>query len=69
MITTTDKVHLECDFVDGSIVSGIREQIFSCKLNAPTGYKTIKEPNIIFKKKINKTRFDKIQFVPEDSNQ
>ena len=48
MITTTDKVHLECDFVDGSIVSGIREQIFSCKLSAPTGYKTIKEPNIIF---------------------
>ena len=28
MITTNDKVHLECDCVDGSIVNGIREQIF-----------------------------------------
>ena len=27
MITTTDKVHLKCDCVDGSIVNGIREQI------------------------------------------
>ena len=26
MITTTDKVHLKCDCVDGSIVNGIREQ-------------------------------------------
>ena len=26
-ITTTDKVHLKCDCVDGSIVNGIREQI------------------------------------------
>ena len=24
MITTTDKVHLKCDCVDGSIVNGIR---------------------------------------------
>ena len=27
MITTTDKVHLKCDCVDGSIGNGIREQI------------------------------------------
>ena len=27
MITTTDKVHLKCDCVDGSIVNGIRQQI------------------------------------------
>ena len=48
MITTTDKVHLKCDCVDGSIVNGIREQIlFSFNLSAPPGYKIIKEPNII----------------------
>ena len=48
MITTTDKVHLKCDCVDGSIVNGIREQIlFSFKLSSPPGYKFIKEPNII----------------------
>ena len=54
MITTTDKVHLKCDCVDGSIVNGTREQIlFSFKLSAPPGYKIIKEPNIILYKKIN----------------
>ena len=51
MITTTDKVHLKCDCVDGSIVNGIREQIlFSFNLSAPPGYK-IEEPNIILYKK------------------
>ena len=70
MITTTDKVHLKCDCVDGSIVNGIREQIlFSFNLSAPPGYKIIKEPNIILYKKINKTRLDSIQFFLEDNNQ
>ena len=42
MITATDKVHLKCDCVDGSIVNGIREQIlFSFNLSAPLGYKII----------------------------
>ena len=49
MITTTDKVHLKCDCVDGSIVNGIREQILFCfNLSAPPRYKIIKEPNNIF---------------------
>ena len=58
MITTTDKVHLKCDCVDGSIVNGIREQIlFSFNLSAPPGYKITKEPNIIlYKKTQNKVR-------------
>ena len=59
MITTTDKVHLKCDCVDGSIVNGIREQIlFSFNLSAPPGYKIIKEHNIILykKNKQNKVR-------------
>ena len=69
MITTTDKVHLKCDCVDGSIVNGIREQIlFSFNLSSPPGYKIIKEPNIILYKKINKTRLDSIQFFLEDNN-
>ena len=46
MITTTDKVHLKCDCVDGSIVNGIREQIlFSFNLSAPPGYKNIRTQN------------------------
>ena len=52
MITTTDKVHLKCDCVDGSIVNGIREQIlFSFNLSAPPGYKIIKDPNVILYEK------------------
>ena len=55
MITTTDKVHLKCDCVDGSIVNGIREQIlFSFNLSAPPGYKIIKEPNNFLYKKYTK---------------
>ena len=69
MITTTDKVHLKCDCVDGSIVNGIREQIlFSFNLRAPPGYKIIKEPTTVLYKLINKTRLDTIQFFLEDSN-
>ena len=69
MITTTDKVHLKCDCVDGSFVNGIREQIlFSFILSAPPGYKIIKESNSILYKKINKTRLDSIQFFLEDNN-
>ena len=67
-ITTTDKVSLKCDFVGGSIVSGIREQFFSFNLSAPPGYKIIKEPNTFLYKKINKTRLDSIQFLLEDNN-
>ena len=69
MITTTDKVHLKCDCVDGSIVNGIREQIlFSFNLSAPPGYKIIKEPTTVLYKLTNKTRLDTIQFFLEDSN-
>ena len=69
MITTTDKVHLKCDCVDGSIVNGIREQIlFSFNLSAPPGYKIINNPTTVLYKKMNKTRLDQIQFFLEDSN-
>ena len=69
MITTTDKVHLKCDCVDGPIVNGIWEQVlFSFNLSAPPGYKIIKEPSTVLYKKINKTRMDTIQFFLEDSN-
>ena len=56
MITTTEKVHLKFNCVDGSIVNGIREQcLFSFNLSAPPGYKIIKEPNIIlYKEKYTK---------------
>ena len=38
MITSTEKVHLKCDCVDSSIITGIREQIlFIFILSAPPG--------------------------------
>ena len=69
MITTTYKIHLKCDCVDGSIGNGIREQIlFSFNLSAPPGYKIKKEPTIVLHKKINKTRLDTFHYFLEDSN-
>ena len=55
MITTTGKVHPKCDCVHGSIVNGIREQIFfSFNLIAPPGYIILKEHiNILYKNKQN----------------
>ena len=49
VVTTTDKVHLKCDCVDGSSVNGKREQIlFSFNLTAYPEYKIIKEPTTVF---------------------
>ena len=52
-ITGVDKVHLNCDCVNGSIVNWIREPILnSFGFNSPPGHKTFKEPRIkLFKKK------------------
>ena len=37
---TANKIHLECDLIDGSVVNGIQEAIlFSFILNEPAGYK------------------------------
>ena len=63
MITTLDKINLNCDYVDGSIVNVIREQILiSFNFSAPPGYKIIEEPNTTLYKKINKTKLDCLQF-------
>ena len=69
MITSIDKVHLNCDCVDGSSVNGVREHVlFSLNLSVPPGYKIINAPTTVLYKKINKPRLDKIQFFIEDSN-
>ena len=69
LITTTGKVHLECKFVDDSIVNGIREQMLSSfNSSAPPGNKNIKEPRIILFKKKKKTSLDSIQVFLEVNN-
>ena len=64
LITSIDNVHLSCDCGDDPIVNGIREQIlFYFNPNAPPGYKIIKEPTAVLKKKtMNKTRRVNVQF-------
>ena len=51
-ITGSDKIHLKCDFIQGSIVNGIREPIlYSFALSSPPGHKIYKEPRVkLFKK-------------------
>ena len=52
-ITGIDKVHLNCDCIDGSIVDGVREPIlYSFALDQPPGHKIYKEPRLNFFKKI-----------------
>ena len=52
---STNKKHLKCDVIDGSVVSGIRQPItYSFVLYKPFGYKVFCEPETIHYKKINK---------------
>ena len=68
-ITGIDKVHLECDCIQGSIVNGIREPIlFSFALSSPPGHKIFKEPRIKLFKKINKSVLSHITFYLEDDD-
>ena len=50
-----DKIHLECDFKDGSIVNGTRQPVlYKFALDKPLGQKIIKIPRIeLYKKIIN----------------
>ena len=68
-ITGIDKVHLKCDFLQGSIVNGIREPIlFSFALSSPPIHKIYKEPRIKLFKKINKSVLSHITFYLEDDD-
>ena len=52
-LTSTSKIHLKCDVIDGSVVNGIREPIlFSFVLVEPTGCKVFCEPETIQKKNL-----------------
>ena len=52
---TIGKIHLKCDVIDGSIMSGSTQPIlFSFVLDRPSGYKVFCEPeNIRYKKQTN----------------
>ena len=53
-ITGIEKIHLNCDCINGSIVNGCREPIlFSFALDKPTGHEIYREPRTKRFKQIN----------------
>ena len=51
-LSSTNKIHLECDAIDGSVVNGVRQPIlYSFVLDKPSGYKVFSEPKSIHYKK------------------
>ena len=68
-LSSTNKIHLKCDVIDGSIMDGLRQPIlFSFVLDKPAGYKLFCEPETIHLKKINKSVLNTITFYLEDAN-
>ena len=68
-LSNTNKIHLKCDCIDGTIQDGIRQPIlFSFVLDKPAGYKVFCEPESIHYKKQNKSVLDTITFYLEDDN-
>ena len=47
-LSITNKTHLKCDAIDGSVVNGVRQPILnSFVLDKPSGYKVFSEPETI----------------------
>ena len=68
-LSSTNKIHLKCDCVHGSIQNGLRQPIlFSFVLDKPDGYKVFSEPETIHYKKINKSVLNTITFYLEDDD-
>ena len=66
---STNKIHLKCDCIDGSIQNSLREPIlYSFVLDKLPGYKVFSEPETIHYKKINKSVLNTITFYLEDDN-
>ena len=66
-LNTTNKIHLKCNCIHGSIQDGIRQPIInSFVLNKPSGYKIFCQPETIHYKKINKSVLNTITFYLED---
>ena len=66
---STNKIHLKCDCIDGSVLNGVRPPIlFSFVLDKLPGYKVFCEPETIHYKKKNKTVLNTVTFYLEDNN-
>ena len=68
-LSNTNKIHLKCDAIDGSVVNGLRQPIlYSFVLDKLPGYKVFSEPETIHYKKTNKSVLNTITFYLEDDN-
>ena len=68
-LSSTNKIHLKADVIDGSVVDGVRQPIlYSFVLNQLSGYKINCEPETIHYKKVNNFFFNSITFYLEDEN-
>ena len=68
-LSSTNRIHLKYDAIDGSVVNGVRQPIlYSFVLDKPSGYKVFCEPETIHYKKINKSVLNTITFYLEDDN-
>ena len=68
-LNTTNKIHLKCDCIDGSIQDGIRQPIlYKFVLDKKPGYKIFSEPETVHYKKTNKSVLNTIPFYLEDEN-
>ena len=66
---STNKIHLKCDCIDGSVLNGLRQPIlYSFVLDKLPGYKIFSEPETIHYKKIKKSVLNTITFYLEDDN-
>ena len=66
---STNKIHLKCDAIDGSVVNGLRQPVlYSFVLDKKPGYKVFSEPETMHYKKINKSVLDTITFYLEDND-
>ena len=62
-LSNTNKIHLKCDAINGSIQDGVRQPVlFSFVLDKPSGYKVFSEPETIHYKKIKKSVLNTITF-------
>ena len=65
----TNKIHLKCDCIDGSVVNGLRQPIlYTFVIDKLPGYKVFSEPGKIHYKKINKSVLNTITFYLENDN-
>ena len=68
-LNITNKIHLKCDCIDGSVVNGLRQPtLFSFFLDKRSGYKVFCEPETVHFKKINKSILNTMTFFSEDDD-